>query len=302
MPADLAATSLAGGAEDNIASLTQAQYTAALTALEKIDDVNILCIPDRTDVTIQKAMIDHCERMADRFAVLDPPAGFTPDQIKAQRANLTSTNGYVALYYPQLYVANPTGNGMVKVPPSGHVAGVYARTDDQKGVHKAPANEIVQGVLDVERTIADNDHGPLNENSVNVIRSFPGRGIRVWGARTTSDGTQWRYVNVRRLLLYIEESIQQGTQFAVFEPNNSVLRKQVSRTVSEFLDRVWRSGALVGDKAEEAYRVRVDDELNPPATVALGQLVIEVRVAPTTPAEFVIFQIIQDPGRKIITE
>jgi phage tail sheath protein FI len=156
----------------------------------------------------------------------------------------------------------------------------------------------------VERTINETDHGLLNETSVNVIRFFRGKGHRVWGARTIAppDRTQWRYINVRRLLLFIEESIQEGTEFAVFEPNNEALWETVKRQVTGFLTQVWRSGALVGTKPEEAFSVRVDDELNPPETRALGQLIIEVRVAPTTPAEFIVFQIIQQPGKKIIDE
>ena len=302
LPAVLAGTALQGGLADDLSLITTQHYVDALAELEKTDDVNMICIPDQPNPTVQAAMINHCENMQDRFAILDAPAGNNSSQIKAHRDLLASERGYAALYYPQLYVADPAGKAPIKIPPSGHMAGVYARTDNDKGVHKAPANEVVRGVLALERTLSDDDNGPLNEKSVNVIRFLPGRGFRIWGARTIATETQWRYVNVRRLLLFLEESIQEGTQFAVFEPNNTALWQKVKRTVSEFLDRVWRTGALIGDKAEEAYRVRIDDELNPPSTIALGQLVIEVRVAPTTPAEFVVFQIIQDPGRKIVNE
>ena len=303
-PAVVAATPLAGGTADNVAALGAPHYTAALTALEKVDEVTIVCIPDRSDAEVQLAMIAHCEKLQDRFPILDPPANFAPKDITAHRNLLASDRGYGALYYPRIYISNPAGGDPLMIPPSGHVAGVYARTDDEKGVHKAPANEAVRGVLRLERTLSDDQQGPLNEQGVNVIRSFVdrGRGIRIWGARTIAKETQWRYVNVRRLLLFIEESIQEGTEFAVFEPNNQELWQKLKRQVSEFLDRVWRSGALLGAKPEEAYRVRIDDELNPPSTIALGQLVIEVRVAPTTPAEFVVFQIIQEPGRKIVNE
>ena len=209
----------------------------------------------------------------------------------------------------RIVISNPLSSepgqpATLLIPPSGHVIGVYARTDAEKGVHKAPANERIDTVIGLERTVTDVDHGLLNEQAVNVIRFFRGRGHRVWGARTiTPTGrTQWRYVNVRRLLLFIEESIQEGTEFAVFKPNNEALWETVKRQVEGFLTRVWRSGALVGTKPEEAFRVKVDDELNPPETRALGMLVIEVRVAPTTPAEFIVFQIIQEPGKKIIDE
>jgi phage tail sheath protein FI len=305
----LGAFPLAGGAADDPAALTTAEYIAALATLEQVDDVNILCIPDVVNLseadqrTLQNGMIAHCEALQDRFAVLDPRPGATPAQVSAYRDSLAGTDrGYAALYYPQLVVAHPAGKGTLTIPPSGHVAGVFARTDDQKGVHKAPANESVRNVLNVERVVADGDHGPLNEKSINVIRPFPGRGIRVWGARTLAVETQWRYVNVRRLMLFIEESIQEGTQFAVFEPNNTELWQRLKRTVNEFLERVWKTGGLLGEKQDEAFRVRIDDELNPAAQIALGILVIEVRVAPTTPAEFVVFQIIQEPGRKIVTE
>lgn len=308
LPAVIAAVALKHGSDEDLSQITAVEYTDALTALEKVDDVNIVCVPDRTDLAVQKAMKDHCEKMQDRFAILDPPPNLKPTEITAIRNDPTfpaSRNGYAALYYPQINITNPVGADKgkpLKVPPSGHLAGVYARVDNDRGVHKAPANEELRGVLSLERVLSDDENGPLNELSINVIRAFPGRGILVWGARTISTETQWRYINVRRLLLFIEESIQEGTQFAVFEPNNTELWQKVKRTVSEFLDRVWRSGALLGDKAEEAYRVRIDDELNPPTTIALGQLIIEVRVAPTTPAEFVVFQIIQEPGRKIINE
>ena len=302
MPALIAAKALQGGTADDISKLTPGNFINGLAALEKIDEVTMVAIPDRTEFTVQAAMISHCEKMQDRFAVLDPPPGHTPASIKAHRDPLGSSKGFAALYYPQLIITHPTGNGTLKIPPSGHVMGVYARTDDLKGVHKAPANESIRNAVGVETAITDDDHGPLNEKSINVIRAFPGRGVLVWGARTISTSTQWRYINVRRLMLFIEESIQEGTQFAVFEPNNTELWQRLKRAVGEFLERVWKSGALLGDKAEQAFRVRIDDELNPPATIALGQLVIEVRVAPTTPAEFIVFQIIQEPGRKIVTE
>jgi phage tail sheath protein FI len=159
-------------------------------------------------------------------------------------------------------------------------------------------------LIGLERVLADDENGPLNEIGVNVIRSFVGRGIRVWGARTIAPlaQTQWRYVNVRRLMLFIEESLQEGTIGSVFEPNNEALWETLKRTVSGFLNRVWRSGALVGNVPEEEFRVRIDRELNPPEVRALGQLVIEVRVAPTTPAEFIVFRIIQQPGEPIIEE
>ncbi|MFL6237610.1 MAG: phage tail sheath family protein, partial [Thermoanaerobaculia bacterium] len=306
IPAVVAATALAGGTNDNINAIGSGHYQSALTALEKIDDVNILLAPDRVDPTVQKALIDHCEKMQERFAILDPQPGADPAAITAQRTNplLSSDRGFAALYYPRIVIPDPLADGFLVIPPSGHLAGLYARVDDQKGVHKAPANETLRGLVGLERVLSDDENGPLNEIGVNVIRSFLGRGIRVWGARTIAPAaqTQWRYINVRRLMLFVEESLQEGTLSAVFEPNNEALWETLKRTINGFLTRVWRSGALVGTTAEEAFRVRIDRELNPPETRALGQLIIEVRVAPTTPAEFIVFRIIQQPGEPIIEE
>jgi phage tail sheath protein FI len=302
-------TNLANGADEDVAGIGPADYANGLDALREVDEVSLVAIPDRTDGTVQGSLIAHCQDMADRFAILDPPPNLGVAEIQAHRATLASDRGFAALYYPRIVVPNPLAGASgqpatLLVPPSGHVAGLYARTDEDKGVHKAPANELLQSVVAVERTINETDHGLLNETSVNVIRFFRGKGHRVWGARTIAppDRTQWRYINVRRLLLFIEESIQEGTEFAVFEPNNEALWETVKRQVTGFLTQVWRAGALVGTKPEEAFSVRIDDELNPPETRALGQLIIEVRVAPTTPAEFIVFQIIQQPGRKIVNE
>lgn len=305
LPAVIAAINLAGGKNDDIGAIDTPQYTAAITELEKLDDVNILCIPDRQDKAVQQAMLDHCEKMQDRFAIFDPRRNAGPSNgIRTQRLDLSSKRGFGALYYPWIGITSPLDGKPLLVPPSGHVAGVYARTDDTRGVFKPPANESIRGVIDLERVLSDNENGPLNEEGINVIRSFSGRGILVWGARTIApkDITQWRYINVRRLLLFIEESIQKGTQFAVFEPNNEGLWATLKRQVSDFLTRVWRDGGLVGTTADEAFKVRIDHELNPPDIVALGQLIIEVRVAPVTPAEFVVFRVISTPGKSIVQE
>ncbi len=297
IPAVVAATALANGANDDITQLQPTHYNKAIDALERVDDINILCIPDRSDQEIQAKMIAHCEKMQDRFTILDPQRNATPSNgIVTQRNNLSSKGGYGAIYYPWIEIANPLVSGRIKIPPSGHIAGVYARSDSKRGVFKAPANEQLIGVLDLERKLTDDEQGPLNEGGINVLRSFPGRGIVIWGARTIApqDQTQWRYVNVRRLLLFIEESIQEGTQFAVFEPNNLALWQKVKRQVSDFLTGVWRDGGLFGATPDQAFRVRVDEELNPPSVRALGKLTFEVIVVPTTPAEFIVFRVIQD--------
>jgi phage tail sheath protein FI len=302
IPAVLGAKELENGLDDDLSQIQTAHYQAGIDGLERVDDVNILCIPDRTDQGIQQAMIDHCEKMSDRFAVLDPQRNSTIAAISAQRLGVNSDNGYAALYYPWITIRNPVAEGRITVPPSGHVAGLYARTDGSRGVHKAPANDTLRGVLALERTLSDDEQGPLNEDGINVIRAFPGRGIRVWGARTIASNTQWQYINVRRLMLFIEESIQEGTQFAVFEPNDIGLWAILRRQVTDFLTNVWRDGALVGAAPSDAFHVRVDEELNPPSKRALGILTIEVIVYPTTPAEFIVFRIIQQPGGPSVEE
>ena len=299
-PAAIAApgTNLAKGADDDVTAIQAKNYKTGIDTLEAKDDVNILCIPDRTDQDVQSYLIAHCEKMQDRFAILDPQRNALPfNGIQTQRNGLNSLSGYAALYYPWISISNPLADGQILVPPSGHIAGIYSRVDDLRGVHKAPANESIRGALALERELTDADQGTLNDVGINVIRQFPDIGILVWGARTIAppSRTQWRYLNVRRLVIYLEKSIQIGTQFAVFEPNDLSLRKKVERIVTEFLTRVWRSGALFGATAPEAFRVRADDELNPPDLRALGQLVVEVIVVPTVPAEFIVFQIVQDP-------
>jgi len=209
---------------------------------------------------------------------------------------LNSDSGYAALYFPWIGISNPFGSGRIFVPPSGHTAGVFANTDNTVGVYKAPANEAISTALSVEVPVTDDEQGPLNELGINVIRSFKNEGIKIWGARTIAPAsvTAWRFVNVRRLLLFIEKTIQQGTRFAVFEPNNIALWQQIKRLVNDFLTDQWRGGALFGDTADHAFRVRIDATLNPPDIRAQGILVVEVTVVPTTPAEFIIFQVVQD--------
>jgi phage tail sheath protein FI len=213
-----------------------------------------------------------------------------------ERAGVTSARGYAALYYPWIWITDPlsaTGNDMVLVPPSGHLAGIYARSDNKRGVHKAPANEYMTGALDLATLLSDTEQGELNVQGVDVLRIFPGQRPIVWGGRTTApkDEVPWRYINVRRLFLFVEKSIQRGLRWAVFEPNDQALWKKVDRTITEFLTRVWRSGALFGKTAAEAFYVKVDAELNPPSVQALGQLIIEIGIAPVRPAEFVVIRI-----------
>lgn len=297
LPANIVAANLTGGADEQL-PLADQHFIDALETLREIDDVNIIAIPDRITPTVQQALIAHCEQLADRFAVLDAltPAPnqplFGPGSIEEQRSGLDSTRGYAALYGPWLWVP-PVGPGAsILVPPSGHVCGIMARSDNTRGVHKAPANEPVNGALGAEKALSDIDHGQLNLQGINIIRVFrEGGRPTLWGARTTATDRNWQYVNIRRLFLFLEESIEEGIRWAVFEPNNLQLWQKLKRTITEFLTRVWRDGALFGATAEEAFYVRIDEILNPFSEQALGRLHIEIGIRPSYPAEFIIVRI-----------
>jgi phage tail sheath protein FI len=303
----VASQPLANGQDDDPAALTAADYQRGLDALAKVDGVNLVVIPDAAShpqrTTIQQAAIAHCVNLADRFAILDstpaaPPFGQGNGSVEDVVAQVRAERGFAALYYPWLIVTDPTAPGTsprnLTIPPSGHIAGVYARTDQERGVHKAPANIGLLGALGIDQRLTDRIQGPLNLEGVNVLRVFPGdAAVKVWGARTTVDPdvTDWIYVNVRRLLLYIEQSIQQGIRWAVFEPNNQTLWRALQRTIGDFLTGIWRDGGLFGAKASDAFQVRIDDSLNPSSEIALGRLHIEILVAPVRPAEFIIVRI-----------
>ena len=284
---------------------------SGINGLTIADDVTMVIVPDLVTAatkedgsidlglwkSVQTAMISHCELAGNRMAVLDAPPGMTVQQIKEWRADVAMYDTqFAAMYYPWIKVDNPVGtNGdrEIFVPPSGHVAGVWARTDDTRGVWKAPANDTIRGCLDVERPITKNEQGLLNPIGINCIRPFGTRGIRIWGARTLSSDSDWRYINVRRLFNMIETTILEGTQYAVFEPNDMRLWEGVSRTLSAFLTGLWRQGALFGASPEQSFYVKCDAETNPPDSIDEGKLVVEVGVAPVKPAEFVIFRISQ---------
>jgi phage tail sheath protein FI len=277
---------------------------SGLEGLEIAEDVTMVCCPDimaayqakyldRNGVkAVQLAMIAHCERMGDRIAILDPLPDLSPQEVKRWREHEAGYDSkFAALYYPWIKVQD---NGhTLDIPPSGFMAGVYARNDNERGVHKAPANEVIRGALEACTPITKGEQDTLNPSGINCIRSFTGRGLRVWGARTLSSDPAWRYVNVRRLFNYIEKSIERGTQWVVFEPNDNYLWTAVIRDVSAFLRGAWRDGMLFGFVPEEAFFVKCDEELNPPDVRDRGQLVIEVGLAPVKPAEFVIFRLSQ---------
>ncbi len=278
--------------------------------LEAIDEVSLILCPDvmagydGSDAAkervkaVQTAMIAHCENMRYRFAVLDTPPGLNAQQAKEWRDYVNFDSAYAAMYYPWIEVADLSGSGKTSklVPPSGHVVGIYNRTDAQRGVHKAPANEVVLGAIDLELKLSKGEQDTLNPIGINCIRSFPGRGIRVWGARTLSSNGSWRYINVRRLFNMVGSSLDTGLQWVVFEPNDSTLWAKVRRDVTAFLRVVWRSGALFGTTPDQAFYVKCDEELNPSEIRDLGQLIIEVGLAPVKPAEFVIIRLSQWAG------
>ena len=248
-------------------------------------------------LTVQKLMIEHCERTQFRFAILDAPPGKDPDGIKDWRlaAGFDPQHGHGALYYPWLKIDDPLNPGRrISIPPSGHIAGIYGRSDAQRGVHKAPANETVAGVIDLDFNVTKGEQGMLNPLGINCIRQFPGRGIRVWGARTLAlTDPAWRYINVRRLFNYVEASVERSMQWVVFEPNDVYLWGKVHRDISAFLRTVWRSGALFGVDPNQAFYVKCDEELNPAEIRDQGIMICEIGMAPVKPAEFVVFRFSQ---------
>jgi phage tail sheath protein FI len=277
--------------------------------LEALDDVTMLCVPDLMTTApgeklnldmvkaVQTMMIAHCERLGDRVAILDPPPDMTPQEIKKWRMDTAGyDSSYAALYYPWIQVDDPVQNRPIHVPPSGHIAGIWARNDNTRGVHKAPANEIVRGAVGLAYNTTKGEQDTLNPNGINCIRAFPGRGIRVWGARTLSGDPAWRYISVRRLFNFVEKSIENGTQWVVFEPNDHKLWARVRRDVGAFLRVVWQEGALFGLSPSEAFYVKCDEELNPPEIRDMGRLIVEIGLCPVKPAEFVIFRISQWAG------
>ena len=242
---------------------------------------------------IQRAVIDHCEKMRFRFAAIEGDRDSEPSDLDPRNTNKWDTS-YAAFYAPWIVISDPQSGARRTVPPGGHVLGVYARTDTDRGVFKAPANEIVRGALNVRFDINDNTQGVLNPRGVNVIRSFPARGIRVWGARTLSSDSLWKYVSVRRLFIFLEHSIYDGTQWVVFEPNDDRLWARVKDTIRLFLRSQWRAGALFGRTEEEAFFITIDRTTMTQDDILNGRLICEIGIAPVRPAEFVIFRIFQN--------
>lgn len=248
--------------------------------------------PQANGLTIQKAVIDHCESQRFRFAAIDADNAY-PSDLDPRSLYHWDTQ-YAAFYAPWIKISDPETGATLDVPPGGYALGVYARSDAERGVYKAPANEIVRGAVGVVHEINDGIQGSLNPRGVNAIRSFPARGIRVWGARTLSSNGLWKYVSVRRLFIFLEHSIYDGTQWVVFEPNDDRLWARVKDTLRLFLRAQWREGALFGRTEAEAFFITCDRTTMTQDDILNGRLICEIGIAPVRPAEFVIFRIFQN--------
>ncbi len=288
---------------------------SGFSAFEMFEDITMVLAPDLVmahrngliDISgvtaVQTALIGHCELMGNRMAILDTPAGLNAQQVSDWRMNVTGYDSKFAVtYWPWVTVFDPSVGHNVDFPPSGYIAGLWSNNDNTRGVFKAPANEVLQGVVGVELNATRGETDLLNPEGINAIKAFPGRGIRVWGARTLSSDAEWRYINVRRYFNYLEESILQGTQWCVFEPNDDRLWGRIRRTISAFLVNAWRSGALFGAKPEQAFFVKCDGTNNTAESIDAGMVIVEIGVAPVKPAEFVIFRIAQFSGGTSISD
>jgi Bacteriophage tail sheath protein len=315
------ATRLSGG-RDGIDVLTPDDFIGhdngpsdrtGLRALAGVEQVGMLAIPDamlayarhpgpqadREVQVIQDAMITICELLKDRFALLDAPPTKDIEEVRKWRRRIDSS--YAALYYPWINVHGSNGEATQRIPPTGHMAGVFARCDDRVGVHKAPANEVIEGALGLMLNMSEDHLGVLNGDGINAFRSLPGRGIRVWGGRTCSDDPDWRYINVRRLFIMLRRSLEEGTQWAVFEPNDPRTWERLTGAVTEFLKDLWGQGYFAGAGPEDSFFVRCDAETNTRNEREAGRLIMEIGVAPAIPAEYIIFNVVQKMG-DVVTE
>jgi hypothetical protein len=294
-----------------------------------LDDVNFICMPDlvagvfeRQSVGqelgpevcvitekqreyilgVQRQLVDFCELLNDRMAILDPLPNLEPQEMRDSiKGRFSCDHGQAALYYPWVQVEDrlhTREKATLLVPPCGHIAGVWARTAVEKGIHKAPANEALRGIVGLERQISKSEQEILNPDGINCVRTFPASGIRIWGARTlaTTSNPSWRYINVRQIFNYLEKSLERGMQWVVFEPNDQDLWGRVRRNVSAFLWTAWKEGMLFGTVPEEAFYVKCDSETNPQEMIDLGRLYVEIGVNPVKPAEFVIIRMGQWAG------
>jgi len=270
----------------------------ALQAIEALDVIDLVCAPDIMQkplgeaLEMQRAVLEHCNKMGDRFAILDAfniPRIKDIETLKAQQFGLVGDNG--ALYAPWLKIENAP----IYIPPCGHIAGIYARNDREVGVHRAPANYPLEGVLDLSLLFADTDWETLNSEvggGVNCIRSFSSRGIRIWGSRTLSQNPEWRYINIRRLKITVLRWAERNLADAVFEPNNTDLWVRIERELTVYCESLWERGAIYGDTPEAAFYVKCDIETNPPEIRKTGQIVTQIGLAPTKPSEFIVISLV----------
>ncbi|WP_219837885.1 phage tail sheath family protein [Paenibacillus sp. R14(2021)] len=293
-----------GGSDGSLANLSAGDFMGedrgpgkrtGIQAFIDNDVVSIMAVPGVTDPNVQLSLVAHCENLGSRFAILDIPRDKTKVADVLTHRNIFDSS-YAAMYNPWLQVFDPLDKRNIFIPPSGTVAGIYSRSDQTRGVQKAPANEVLRGVVGLEVQYNKGEQDILNPAGVNLIRHFTGQGTRVWGARTCSSNGLWKYVNVRRLFIFLEESIKNGTNWVVFEPNNDQLWARVQRTIDAFLTRVWRDGALMGNSSSEAFYINIGRETMTQDDIDNGRLVCVIGVAPVKPAEFVIFRITQKTG------
>lgn len=295
---------LKGGLNGSAASLTDVDFIGkdegpgARTGIQAFldnTDVSIMAVPGIVSPNVQLTLVSHCEKLGSRFAVLDLPMN-TKSVSDVLEIRESYDSDYCAIYHPWIKVFDPLDKKDVFIPPSGSVLGVYARSDNSRGVHKAPANEVIANCTGLYVNYSVGEQDLLNPQGVNLIRKFPGAGIRIWGARTASSKPLWKYVNVRRLFIYLEESIKNNTNWVVFEPNEAGLWSRVRRTIELFLENVWRSGALAGSSSSEAFFVDIGPNTMTKDDIDQGRLICVIGVAPVKPAEFVIFRITQKTG------
>lgn len=298
------AISMSGGSNGSVSAVSAADFigrdrgAGKRTGIQSFVDndvVSIIAVPGVTDPNVQLTLVAHCENLASRFAVLDIPKDAKKVQDVTAHRDMFDSD-YAAMYHPWLEVYDPLDKKNIAIPPSGAMMGIYARSDNTRGVHKAPANEVVRACVGLDCQFNKGEQDILNPKGINLIRSFPGQGIRVWGARTVSSNPSWKYINVRRLFIFIEESIKANTSWAVFEPNDTALWVRVQRTISVFLTNLWRNGSLTGSSPEEAFFVNIGRDTMSQDDIDNGRLICVIGVAPVKPAEFVIFRITQKTG------
>ena len=297
----IATLSFSGGSDGSLSAISAADFIgtdqgagkrSGIQAFVDNDMVSVMAVPGVTDPNVALSLVAHCENLASRFAVLDMPRqAIKIDDMLAHRDMFDST--YAALYHPWLTVFDPLDKRNIAIPPSGSMMGIYARSDNTRGVHKAPANEVVRACTGLDCQFNKGEQDILNPKGINLIRAFPGMGIRVWGARTVSSDGSWKYINVRRLFIFVEESIKANTNWVVFEPNDETLWVRVKRTIEVFLTGLWRNGSLAGTSSGEAFFVDIGKSTMSQDDIDNGRLICVIGIAPVKPAEFVIFRITQ---------